>query len=68
MPGMDGFETPRLIRAAHPNSVVLLISAEKAPHLPRRAHSCGAAEFVHKHDFGPALLEGVWRTHGPFQN
>jgi DNA-binding NarL/FixJ family response regulator len=65
MPGMDGIETAGLIRKAHPDSVVVLISVEEAPNVPLGAHSCGAAEFVRKQDFGPALLRRVWSTHGP---
>jgi two-component system invasion response regulator UvrY len=64
MPGMDGIETAGRIRAAHPDSVVVLISVEEAPNLPRGVYSCGAVESVRKQDFGPALLRRVWETHG----
>jgi two-component system invasion response regulator UvrY len=65
MPGMDGIETAKRILAASPQSVVVLISVEEEPNLPRGARFCGAAELVRKQDFGPARLKRLWATHGP---
>src|SRR3954451_9912140 len=64
MPGMDGIETATRLHAAHPESVVVLISVDEAPNLPAGMSSCGAVTVVRKQDFGPALLRRVWRTHG----
>ena len=65
MPGMDGIAAATLIHAAHPESVVVLITVEEAPNVPRGVHTCGAAELVRKQDFGPSLLRRVWEKHGP---
>jgi len=64
MPGMDGVETARRLRAADPELVVLLISLEDACDLPSSVSTCGAAALVSKRDFGPALLRELWTVHG----
>ena len=64
MPGMNGVETARRIRAAHPETVVVLISIEEPANLPTAATSEGCA-LVRKQDFGPALLRKLWAAHGP---
>jgi DNA-binding NarL/FixJ family response regulator len=63
MPGMNGVETARRIRAAHPETVVVLISIEGPANLPAAATSEGSA-LVRKQDFGPALLRKLWAAHG----
>jgi DNA-binding NarL/FixJ family response regulator len=65
MPGMDGIETAARLRAQHPESVVVLITVEEPPNLPAGLFSCGAAAWVRKQDFGPALLRQIWSAHGP---
>jgi two-component system, NarL family, invasion response regulator UvrY len=65
MPGMDGIETARRLRAAHPEVVVVLISLEESAELPSSGGDCGAAALVQKQDFGPALLRDLWVAHGP---
>jgi len=64
MPGMDGVETARRLRAAHPDLVVVLISLEDECDLPSSARGCGAAAIVRKQEFGPALLRELWAMHG----
>lgn len=64
MPGMDGIETARRLRAAHPAPVVVLISLAESADLPSSAGACGAAALVRKQDFRPALLRSLWRAHG----
>ena len=64
MPDMDGIETATALTAAHPEVVVVLISVEEPPNIPRGAGTCGAAELVRKRDFGPALLRRLWTAHG----
>jgi two-component system, NarL family, invasion response regulator UvrY len=61
MPGMDGIETTRRIKAAHPELVVVLISLDPTP---RAAAGSGAAELVRKQDFGSRLLRRLWVAHG----
>jgi DNA-binding NarL/FixJ family response regulator len=65
MPGMDGIETAARLQAEQPDVVVVLISIDEAPQLPRALASCGAAELVRKQDFGPSLLRRLWRRHAP---
>ncbi len=65
MPGINGCEATRIITAAHPDVVVLLLSTYQAADLPADARSCGAAEYVHKEDFGPAVVTDAWSKHSP---
>jgi DNA-binding NarL/FixJ family response regulator len=64
MPGMDGIEAARRIKAGHPRTVVVLISIEDGGGVPSTARTCGAAALVRKQDFGPSLLRELWATHG----
>ena len=64
MPDMDGIETARRIKSAHPETVVILISIEDMTNLPAEAQTSGAAALVRKQDFGPATLRGLWTAHG----
>jgi len=65
MPGLDGIKTAARLRAEQPRVVVVLISIDEGPQLPRALASCGAAELVRKQDFGPSLLRRVWARHAP---
>jgi two-component system, NarL family, invasion response regulator UvrY len=64
MPGIDGIEASRRIVASLPDTVVVLLSTYRADDLPADAASCGAADYVHKEDFGPAVLRDIWDRHG----
>jgi two-component system, NarL family, invasion response regulator UvrY len=64
MPGIGGVEAARRIAAAHPETVVVLISIEDSEECGEDAHLCGAATLVRKQDFGPALLRSIWKAHG----
>jgi DNA-binding NarL/FixJ family response regulator len=64
MSGLDGIEAARLITAAHPETVVVLISVEDPDEFAQAARSSGAAALVRKQDFGPALLRSLWAAHG----
>jgi two-component system, NarL family, invasion response regulator UvrY len=64
MPGMDGVQCAKRMKAAKPDLVVVLISIEDSTSLPASAAESGAAEFVRKQDFGPALLRSLWHRHG----
>ena len=63
MPGTDGTEAARRIKAANPDVVVILISIEESAMVPSSAE-CGAAALVRKQDFGPAMLRDLWDLHG----
>jgi two-component system, NarL family, invasion response regulator UvrY len=62
MPGMDGIEATRRIRAAHPELIVLLTSTYDVEDLPWEAADCGAAGYLHKEDLSPDVLTRIWRT------
>jgi two-component system, NarL family, invasion response regulator UvrY len=65
MPGMDGIQVARTIKAEQPETVIVLISIDDAEAIPAAARSCGAAALVRKQDLGPRLLRGLWAEHGP---
>ena len=64
MPGIDGLETTRRLLAAHPGSVIVLISTEDAAAVCSAAETCGAVELIRKEELGPATLQRLWNTHG----
>jgi len=68
MPGMDGVETARRLSAAHPQLVIVLISLQDQTDLPSTAAESGAATFVRKQDFRPALLRSLWGAHGGYRH
>ncbi len=59
LPGIDGIEATRRILAEHPDTAVILLSTYREADLPADAADCGATRYVHKEDFGPALLAEV---------
>jgi two-component system, NarL family, invasion response regulator UvrY len=60
LPDTSGIETTRRIVAAAPDTVVMMLSTYRAEDLPSDAATCGAARYVHKEDFGPAVLREIW--------
>lgn len=65
MPDVGGVEAARRMLDARPSIIVVLLSTYDAEDLPDDASACGAAVYVHKEDFGPEVLENVWRRSGP---
>jgi DNA-binding NarL/FixJ family response regulator len=63
LPGINGIEATRRIVAAAPDTVVIMLSTYGADDLPSDAATCGAARYVHKEDFGPAILREIWAEH-----
>ena len=63
MPGLDGFETSRRIRAVLPDTVVVLISADPEPD-PDQVEAAGAAAFVPKELLNRSMLQELWQQHG----
>ena len=63
LPGINGIEATRQIVAAAPDTVVIMLSTYRADDLPSDAADCGAARYVHKEDFGPAILQEIWSDH-----
>ena len=63
MPGLDGFETSRRIRAVLPDAVVVLVSADPDPE-PDQVEASGAATFVPKEALNRSMLQTLWQQHG----
>jgi DNA-binding NarL/FixJ family response regulator len=61
LPGINGIEATRRIRAELPDTVVVLLSTYTRADLPADATSCGAARYVHKEDISPMVLREVWQ-------
>ena len=64
MPGLDGIEVARRLRASHPDTHVVLISIEEPSDFPSAALLPETVPFVRKQDFGPRLLKRIWRERG----
>jgi DNA-binding NarL/FixJ family response regulator len=64
LPGINGIEATRRITAAHPDAVVMLLSTYQVGDLPSDARSAGAVKYVHKEEFGPAVVRDVWARYG----
>jgi DNA-binding NarL/FixJ family response regulator len=65
MPGIDGIEVARRLRASHPDTVLVLVSIEDPIDIPSAAELAGSVPLVRKQDFGPSLLTRIWRDHCP---
>ena len=63
MPGMGGIEATRQLVAAHPDTVVLLVSADGAD--AEGLHDCGAVAFLPKQRLSRQVLVDAWREHAP---
>ena len=59
--GINGIEATRQITTAHPDATVILLSTYQAADLPSGADSCGAAAYVNKEEFGPAVVIDLWK-------
>jgi two-component system invasion response regulator UvrY len=57
---MNGIEATRRIVAAHPDATVILLSTYQSADLPSGADTCGAAGYVNKEEFGPAVIVDTW--------
>jgi DNA-binding NarL/FixJ family response regulator len=63
LPGIDGLEATRRIRAESAGAVtVLLLSTYEAEDYAARATECGAAAFIPKSQFGPEQLTAAWEA------
>jgi DNA-binding NarL/FixJ family response regulator len=60
LPGINGVDATRQITAAHPETVVILVSTYDVNALPRGASSCGALAYVHKEHLDADLIEQLW--------
>jgi DNA-binding NarL/FixJ family response regulator len=60
LPGIDGLEASRRIRAANPKVAVLLLSTYDRDEFGVRIAESGAIAFISKAAFGPGGLMEVW--------
>jgi DNA-binding NarL/FixJ family response regulator len=60
LPGIDGLEATRLVRALPSPPVVLLLSTYDADAADGFIAGSGAAAYVTKGEFGPERLAAVW--------
>jgi DNA-binding NarL/FixJ family response regulator len=63
LPGINGIEATRQITTSRPETVVILMSTYRAEDLPADAIESGAKAYVHKEDFGPAVVRQIWDEH-----
>ena len=56
MPGMNGFEATRLIKAQPNAPRIVMLTSYDIPHYRTAAQTAGADNFVSKADFGTVLL------------
>ncbi len=67
MPGLDGVEVARRLRATNPDTLVVLISVEEPMDLPSAAQLADTVPLVRKQDLRPRLLRRLWREHRPLK-
>ena len=60
LPASTASRPPGRSRSAIPETVVILLSTYASGDLPADAMESGAAAYVHKEDFGPAVVSEVW--------
>jgi DNA-binding NarL/FixJ family response regulator len=65
MPGLGGLEAAREIKAAHPSTIVALLSTTHPEELSCQAGSCPADALIWKSDLRPRVLEEIWQRHRP---
>jgi DNA-binding NarL/FixJ family response regulator len=64
LPGIDGLEASRRIRAADSSVAVLLLSTYDPEDFAARIPGSGAAAFIPKAAFGPERLTDAWARAG----
>jgi DNA-binding NarL/FixJ family response regulator len=62
MPGIGGVGAARRIKAAHPSTIVALVSTTRPQDLSRDTEKCPADALLWKNDLRPSVLAEVWRS------
>jgi two-component system, NarL family, invasion response regulator UvrY len=63
MPGIGGVGATRKIKAAHPSTIVALISTCSPEELPAETEGSSADAVICKRDLRPAVLQELWQRH-----
>ena len=61
---MDGIEATRLITAADPRTLVILVSTYDLDDLPPSARTSGAAAYLNKDELSPRAVRRLWEARG----
>lgn len=61
---MDGLEATRIINAAHPDTMVILVSTYTEDEMPAAARTCGASAYVNKDELSPRIVRALWEAGG----
>jgi DNA-binding NarL/FixJ family response regulator len=64
MPGLDGVETSRRLRAVRPGTAVVLVSCTEPGDPADALQSSGAVAFLLKAQLRPSTLRALWDDHG----
>jgi DNA-binding NarL/FixJ family response regulator len=65
MPGLGGVEAARAIKAAHPSTIVALLSTTHPDELSCEGSSCPADALLWKSDLRTGVLEEIWQRCRP---
>jgi DNA-binding NarL/FixJ family response regulator len=65
MPGLGGVEAARQMKAAHPSTVIALLSTTHPDELSCQGGSCPADALIWKSDLRPSVLEEIWQRYRP---
>ncbi len=68
MPGIGGVGATQKIKAAHPSTIVALISTCSPEDLQAETDGSDADALICKRDLRPALLAELWQRHRPVAN
>jgi DNA-binding NarL/FixJ family response regulator len=64
LPGIDGMEATRRLRAATTAGAVVLLSTYDEDDWDGQVQECGAAAYMAKSAFGPDTLTAIWAMAG----
>jgi CheY-like chemotaxis protein len=65
MPGADGFVATRMIRSAHPDAKIIIVTSHDGPAMRETARTAGACAFVLKEDISTLrsiIVERIGRS------
>jgi DNA-binding NarL/FixJ family response regulator len=63
LPGENGLELTKKIKAAHPNITIFILTSYDIPEYREAAFKCGADRFLSKTSFNPMELEDLVKSY-----